>query len=41
MIDDARSGNVILYKIRIKNKQVDTLYKTGASISVMAKHFLQ
>ena len=39
MIDEASSGNVILYKVRINNKQVNTLYDTGTSISVMAKHF--
>ena len=39
MIDEASSGNVILYKVRINNKQVNALYDTGASISVMAKHF--
>ena len=38
-IDEASSGNVILYKVRINNKQVNALYDTGASISVMAKHF--
>ena len=39
MIDEASSGNVILYKVRINNKQVNALYDTGASIHVMAKHF--
>ena len=39
MIDEASSGNVTLYKVRINSKQVNALYDTGASISVMAKHF--
>ena len=39
MIDKASSGNVILYKVRINNKQVNAHYDTGASISVMAKLF--
>ena len=29
----------ILYKVGINNKQVNVLYDTGASSSVMAKHF--
>ena len=37
-IDEASSGNVILYKVRINNIQVNALYDTGVSISVMAKH---
>ena len=28
-----------MYKVRIKNKQENTLYDTGTSISVLAKHF--
>ena len=40
MIDEASSGNVILYEVRINNIQVNALYDTGASISVMAKHFM-
>ena len=39
MIDETSSGNVILYKVRIKNTQVNALYDTGVSISVMVKHF--
>ena len=39
MIDEASSGNVILCKVRINNKQVNALYDAGVSISVMAKHF--
>ena len=39
MIDEASSGNVILYKVRINNQQVNALYDIGASISVIAKHF--
>ena len=39
MIDEASSVNVILYKVRINNKQVNALYETGASISIMAKQF--
>ena len=39
MIDEAGPGNVILYKVRINNKQVNALYDNGAPISVMAKHF--
>ena len=38
-IDEASSDNVILYKVRINNTQVNALYDTGASISVMAKCF--
>ena len=38
-IDGASSGNVILYKVRVSNIQVNALYDTGASISVMAKSF--
>ena len=38
-VDEASSGNVILYKGRVNNTWVDSLYDTGASISVMAKHF--
>ena len=39
MIDEASTGNVILYQVRINNKQVNVLYDTGAFISLMAKHF--
>ena len=39
MIAEANAGNVISYKVRINNKQVNVLYYTGASISVMAKYF--
>ena len=39
MIDEAITGNVILYKVRINNRQVNTLYGAGASISVMANYF--
>ena len=38
-IDEARWGNDILCGVRINNKQVNALYDTDASISVMAKHF--
>ena len=38
-VDKASSGNIILYKVRVNNVQVDALYDTGASISVMTKHF--
>ena len=38
-VDEASSGNVILYKVRINNLQVNALYDTGSSINVMAKHF--
>ena len=31
--------SVILYKIKANNVGVETLYDTGTSISVMAKHF--
>ena len=41
MIDQASSCNVLLYKVRINNTQVNALYDTGAFISVMAKCFLQ
>ena len=37
--DEASLGNVILYKVRVNNIQVDALYDTGVSISVMAKIF--
>ena len=40
MLDEASSGNLILYKVRINNLQVNTLHDTGASICVMAKHFM-
>ena len=39
MIDKASSGNVILYKVRINNIQVNTLYDSGVCFSVMAKCF--
>ena len=39
MIDEASSANVILYKVRINNKQLNALYDAGASISVIAKDF--
>ena len=39
MIDEASSGNFILYKVKINSKQVTALYDTGVSISVMVKHF--
>ena len=39
MIDEAIWGNVILYKVRINNKQVNALNDTSASISDIAKHF--
>ena len=39
MIVEASSGNVILYNVRINNKQVNALYDTPAFISVMATHF--
>ena len=38
-VDEASSGNVILYKVKFNNVQVDALYDTGESNSVMAKHF--
>ena len=38
-IDEASSGNVVLYKVRVNNLHVEALYDTGVSISVMAKHF--
>ena len=37
-IDEASSGNVILYKIIINNQQVIALYDTGVSFSVIANH---
>ena len=39
MTDEASSGNVILYKVRINNKQGNVHYGTGASISIITKHF--
>ena len=39
MVDEASSGNVILYKVRINNLQVNALYDTGVSITVIEKHF--
>ena len=38
-VDKASSGNVILYKVRVNNLQVDALYDTDVSIIVMAKWF--
>ena len=31
-IDDVSSDNIILYKVRVNNREVDALYDTGASI---------
>ena len=37
-IDDINLENVILYKVKVNNLEVETLYDTCASISVMAKY---
>ena len=40
-IDEVSSDNVILYKFRVNNREVETLYDTSASISVMSKRFFE
>ena len=36
-IDEVNLENVILYKVKVNNIEVEALYDTGTSISVMAK----
>ena len=38
-IDEVNLENVILYKVKVNNVEVEALYDTGVSISVMAKCF--
>ena len=38
--DEVNSENVILYKVKVNNTEVEALYNMCTSISVMSKHFL-
>ena len=38
-IDEVNLENVILYKVKVNNVEVEALYDTGTSISIMSKHF--
>ena len=38
-IDEINLANVILYRVKVNNLEVEALYDTGMSISVMSKHF--
>ena len=38
-IDEINLANIILYKVKVNNLEVESLYDTGTSISVMSKHF--
>ena len=40
IIDEISLENAILYKVKVKGVDVEALYDTGASISVMSKCFL-
>ena len=39
MIDEINLANVILYKVKVNNLEVEALYETGMPISVMSKCF--
>ena len=38
-INEVGLGNVIIYKVRVNNIEIDALYDTGVSIRVMSKWF--
>ena len=40
IVDEVGSENAILYKVKVNGVEVEALYDTGASISVMSKWFL-
>ena len=40
-IDEVNLDNAILYRVKVSNLEVESLYDTGASISIMARHFFE
>ena len=38
-IDEVNSDNTILYKVIVNNTEIEALYDTGVSISVMSQQF--
>ena len=38
-VDRIHLNNFILYRVKVNNLEVEALYETGESSSVMSKHF--